>query len=618
MMAFCNVIAAETVTMVKHESKKHGELNMTNHEAETSYTIDNLLGVVHQSEKTDTPGIAQFPDGRLVVCYRSQEPTSNTYIAESTDGGRNWTTICDLKGDFYGPSFFHHDNATYLFLRGKTTGQYNDLLLFKSSDHGRNWESTILIKATKQTTRITTGNTPVLLHDGKLIVAISDWGGKGKLFPEKGRIFCGWCPANSDPMVANNWNWAKPLEMPDPNNAPFDKGGWLEPNAVIAPNGDVLLVTRVDSDEGELGAIAKVNMKTKTIEFEDRFPAQPGETGFLRIPGGGCGMFYIKYDPVSKRYLMLSNPRLGGSVLLWGIKRIRNSLVLFESKDLYHWSWVKSLIKDNLYQDWKTSAVKTGFQQPSFVISGDDIIAVSRTAYGKTKNWHDANMITVHKLADFRSFLDFDGMVARYAFDDPQDLGKDTSRQGDNDAIVTGAVKSAKGIHGFCADFKGGHLSLGHRVASELHGASKITISFWMNTQEKTGTILDIPIDKTKNGIGISLIEPGVIAVGGRSRSQDEFQRVRFPVGPVVDAWHQVVVTIDYSPHQISLCFDGKPIEGSGKVDFSGKVFERALPSVYEVIGKSHNTIRPFVGMLDDIQISRVKIVDAKALRLPL
>jgi hypothetical protein len=50
--------------------------------------------------------------------------------------------------------------------------------------------------------------------------------------------------------------------------------------------------------------------------------------------------------------------------------------------------------------------VKHGFQYVDWLIDGDDIIAACRAAYddgmGGAHNYHDANYLTFHRIANFR------------------------------------------------------------------------------------------------------------------------------------------------------------------------------------------------------------------------
>ena len=44
---------------------------------------------------------------------------------------------------------------------------------------------------------------------------------------------------------------------------------------------------------------------------------------------------------------------------------------------------------------------KVGFQYPSFLFDGDDILAVSRTAVNGAESFHNANFITFHRIRNY-------------------------------------------------------------------------------------------------------------------------------------------------------------------------------------------------------------------------
>ncbi len=586
-----------------------GTMMMTAVASGQDYT-ESLVSVALQGAKVDSPRIMVAPDGRMLVCARRLEPKPATLLLYvSDDLGKTWAMIHDFMHNYYGPSFFTFKDDIYLLLRDMAPGK-EDLNLAKSRDGGKTWRTTALLPPCKKRPVVrfprgrTTGNTPVLVTGEFFIAAVSDWGGGGAHFPRAGRIACGWCPVTSDPMQPQNWAWTDFLEMPDPNSAPDNKGGWLEPNPVIAPNGDLLLLVRVDSSDGELGAVVRVDMKERKLQFEDRFPATSGQTGFIRMPGGGNGMFFICYDESSQRYLCASNPRTGGATALWGHTRIRNTMVLFESSDLYNWKWVRALVRDDQGHDWKTSARRTGFQQPSWVRIKNDLYIVSRTAYGEKDNWHDANRITLHKLSGYRRYLDSDGEVARYRFDRVDDLGFDSCRQGGNRAEHRGVTFDKDGHHRGCARFDGkGRLDLGYRVSSEFHYAEQIGITFWVNAEKPDGQIVDFPIDQTKNGVSVGL-RNGRLIVGGRSCDRDTWQKAVFAF-PGTGEWHHVAVQIEYKKKLISSWVDGKKSGRDVKVQFGLPFYKRHLPSVFDVVGQHHNGGAPFVGRLDELRFFR-------------
>ena len=141
----------------------------------------------------------------------------------------------------------------------------------------------------------------------------------------------------------------------------------------------------------EKAAIVRITPDGKTASFD---PA----TGFVNFPGG-AKKFAIRFDPQSKQYWSLAsivherhradNP---GS--------IRNTLALTCSSDLAHWT-VRCIL---LYHP---DTRKHGFQYVDWLFDGEDIIAACRTAYddgqGGAHNTHDANYLTFHRFANFRT-----------------------------------------------------------------------------------------------------------------------------------------------------------------------------------------------------------------------
>jgi hypothetical protein len=102
------------------------------------------------------------------------------------------------------------------------------------------------------------------------------------------------------------------------------------------------------------------------------------------------GKFSMFYDTVSDKYWALTNTRQAYP---------RNVLGLFVSDDLEKWTYVKELLRgpSNHYH---------AFQYPSAIVDKDAIVYVCRTAWedrnGQPVRWHDGNMLTFHRVDDFR------------------------------------------------------------------------------------------------------------------------------------------------------------------------------------------------------------------------
>ncbi len=119
---------------------------------------------------------------------------------------------------------------------------------------------------------------------------------------------------------------------------------------------------------------------------------------FVNFPGG-AKKFIVRYDQATRLYLSLTN---------WVPKRhvgpkpdrIRNTLALVSSPDLYHWT-IRAVVLH--HPEVKFHA----FQYVDFRFDGNDLLALSRTAYddglGGANSFHNANFITFHRFENFRA-----------------------------------------------------------------------------------------------------------------------------------------------------------------------------------------------------------------------
>ena len=78
----------------------------------------------------------------------------------------------------------------------------------------------------------------------------------------------------------------------------------------------------------------------------------------------------------------------------------RNLLSLLYSRDLVTWNVACDLL-DYRHEDPQM----VGFQYVDFVIEGDDLLYLSRTAMNRAHNFHDANYSTFHRLENFRQYV---------------------------------------------------------------------------------------------------------------------------------------------------------------------------------------------------------------------
>lgn len=326
------------------------------------------------------PGIAVLPDGAYVASHSffGRGTTNNAMaVFSSKDRGATWTKLADVDGQWWSSLFLHNDA---LYLMG-TSGLYGNAVIRRSTDGGRTWTTPV---DAKSGLLLDDGGyhcapVPVVVHKGRIWRAMEDNrgpGGWGSHF----RSFVMSAPADADLLDAANWTCTNRLQF-DPAWFEAENPGWLEGNVVLTPEGSLINLLRFNDDRGDRAAIVTISEDGRTASFD---PA----TGFIDFPGGRS-KFTIRFDPVTKRYWSLVNKQCDPEAY-------RNILALTSSSDLRHWT-VEAILLSH------PDPANHAFQYVDWLFDGDDIIAVSRTAWDGSHNAHDANYFTFHRFPDFRS-----------------------------------------------------------------------------------------------------------------------------------------------------------------------------------------------------------------------
>ena len=346
-----------------------------------------------------SPSIAILPDGSYVASHDvfgpgnvSDRREGATIVYVSSDKGTTWQKSSRLHQA--ASTLFVHRGTLYLMGLG-----HGSVLISRSDDSGRTWskardeDSGILLA----NSRYHTGPVPVVEHDGRIWRAMENTLGPGE-WGSHFRAFMMSAPADSDLLRAENWTCSQWLGK---DGSWLDKtfDGWLEGNAVVTPEGEIVNILRVHyhSYDGAKAAMIHVGKNGNTATFDP-------ETGFIDFPGG-AKKFTIRFDPVSKLYWSLSNyippkHKHGGQLYRAGnAESTRNTLALISSPDLRRWT-IRAIV---IYHP---DAAKHGFQYADWQFDGDDIIAAVRTAYddglGGAHTMHDANYLTFHRIRGFR------------------------------------------------------------------------------------------------------------------------------------------------------------------------------------------------------------------------
>lgn len=271
-----------------------------------------------------------------------------------------------------------------------TSTEYGALLIGRSDDEGQTWTppTEIIKPGSREEGGPHKAPVPVVVHEGRIWTAVEfgSWGLGGH---EAGVVSA---PADADLLNADNWTVAPflPYDAAWPGTVEGGKASLLEGNIVATPEGELVNLLRYHTFQAnpDYGRAVMLNVNVtypekglsfrKVIDFH-----------------GNMSKFTIHYDPKSSRYWSLVN-----RVTLPNVKQ-RNILTLVSSADLEQWEIVCDVLNYE-HNDWPEDDTKVGFQYVDWVMDGDDLVYLSRTAINGAYNFHNANYMTFHRIPNFR------------------------------------------------------------------------------------------------------------------------------------------------------------------------------------------------------------------------
>ena len=346
-----------------------------------------------------SPSITAIPSGELFASHDFFGPESNefkapeTHVYTSKNNGKNWSLTSRVKKAFWSKLFWHDD---VLWLIG-TDRHHGNLVIRKSIDQGRTWttptdrRSGLLAKG-----EFHCAPTPFVQHDGYLWKAFEQKTANETEWPKFYSPIVMSVATDDNLLDAANWKASNTLLY---NSDLLDGkfGGWLEGNIVATPSNTLVNLLRVENDHThtEHLAFCELNTKSNLLKLSKTHE-------FVEFPGGSK-KFMIRFDSKSKKYLSLTNTiKETDETKEVEPDNLRNQLSLVSSTDLITWKTEKEVL-------FHPDHAKHAFQYVSWIIKGDDILFVSRTAaddrYGGAKSFHDANYLTFHTIKDFRETL---------------------------------------------------------------------------------------------------------------------------------------------------------------------------------------------------------------------
>ncbi len=390
--------------------------------------------------------------GDETVLYRSPSPNDIFCYTPGLAHGFNGRIFATF--DFGGPG------TEKLSGPRSDVGDYpsgNQVRVTVSDDHGQTWKETGALPMVHPIPFKTGKHLYIIGHSGRLLIARSDDNGEtwsscsvleancrwhqsaGRIDVYKGRVTLvyeqhlskpGWprvspvlmsADENADLCNPSSWKFSEPFDpevltsecknigtphnprltgaletnvfrIYDPNHLFFDPSERTVILAMRAETGNsnfAGFLKGIDDPEGEL--------RIETLEVPS------GQTLFLHPFPGGEMKFHMDYDPETRLYWLVSsqvvNSYLRREASCQSGEQSYNSrsrLRLSFSKNGFDWCHAGMIAMTSLGNGSRHYA--------SLLIDGEDLLVLSRSGDEEAKSPHDGNLITLHRIKDFRNF----------------------------------------------------------------------------------------------------------------------------------------------------------------------------------------------------------------------
>ncbi len=419
---------------------------------------ENFTQLAWSQEHTNvflgSPSLVRAPDGALLASHDYfvqgvipdgmnetawDHKNDNCSVYRSVDNGIEWEQVSQrLPGTFWAQLFVHRGEVYLLGVHRAVS-----IVIRHGSPDGKVWSPPVALLngSTYGRAIFDVAPSPVIETGGRLMHSLQLGGRHGVMSAGTGSDLmdpASWAlsalaPPASHLTISPSWNW--PLRAgTNHSSVTFGEGA-----VVRGPDATVRVLSRLGftSPQWPSSCIPAsprlpgscAGQCTMTCPPTPPAPStnkaawfrlfEPGQAGcadtagcleFERlddVPGGQCKMA-IMFDEPSHTYWQLGNhittpqaPTAHG-VHWWFM---RNNLTLSLSKDLEDWTIAKRILWDDTGLSAEQSLIQTGFHYPDWVVDGDDLLCLVRTAYRGAVNAHDSNRITLKRVTNFRQLV---------------------------------------------------------------------------------------------------------------------------------------------------------------------------------------------------------------------
>lgn len=381
-----------------------------NHETVIDLTSLPYGGIIATSTNPSTiylatPSILKTTSGRLLVSHDyNVSPNDTSAIYKSNDNGQSWVKCQDITGMFWG-KLFQYGSDVYIV--GVSIYPNGGVSISKSTDNGDTWSTPVNVIAYLEKGFAHTSSSFVI-KDGYFVSAFEIMANTG--------VWAGWHKSVlvfgdlTDLMNPASWSLSNQItfnsalypatigkngtDTKRPATAPTASKGWLEGNIIAKPSGDLMILLRLEQSINSNNAIyLDVTWNSGTPTSSTISSTQ----NYIEMPGGNV-KFKVLYDATSSLYWAVTNV----NKYKW-FNDYRMEAHLISSPDLINWTVKEKVLGYTPTIAWETEIGQYGVQYSDFIIDGNDLLICSRTANASANSFHNANLITVRKLVNFRS-----------------------------------------------------------------------------------------------------------------------------------------------------------------------------------------------------------------------
>lgn len=340
-----------------------------------------------------SPCLLKMPDGSLLAShdvYGPEEWQTISLIFRSRDDGKTWEYVNELFPAFW-TRLFLHEGALYAIA---CSTEYGDVLLGRSLDGGNTFSAPVTImhggNGRKGEAGFHKNPQPLVVHDGRIWCTIEH--GSWHLGYHAAMVMS--ASVDSDLLDPSSWSFSEPVKYnPEWNGVPKGPSTGTIEGTLAVRDGKLYNLMRYDMGKLEIKFGKAIRFRVNTAN-----PEAPLEFDKCFDFPANASKFTVLYDEISKNYYSIGcnllehglDPKVGGVMP-------RNHLCLFRSADLDRWEKACDLID---YRNFDPAWY--GFQYADFIIDGDDIIYLVRTATNGAFSFHDSNCIIFKRLENFR------------------------------------------------------------------------------------------------------------------------------------------------------------------------------------------------------------------------